>query len=90
MLGIRWKRQGPYNIKCLACATLQPLPAGVNAAANGNAKDAEIMAADDDATIADMAPDNAAAGCAPGSRVKEIKFEVQMYKVKADEYFLDF
>ena len=85
-MNIQWKKLGPYNLKCLCkiAAAAAASNAGVDVNIGGG--DHEM-----DTGEGDGGGDGEGPGGAPEQRKEmQVKFEIQVYKMKDDRYMIDF
>tara|TARA_B100000401_G_scaffold238158_1_gene161469 strand:+ start:114 stop:1937 length:1824 start_codon:yes stop_codon:yes gene_type:complete len=85
-MNIQWKKLGPYNLKCLCkiAAAAAASNAGVDVNIGGG--DHEM-----DTGEGEGGGDGEGPGGAPEQRKEmQVKFEIQVYKMKDDRYMIDF
>ena len=83
-MNVQWKKLGPYNLKCLCkIAAAAASSAGVDVNIGGG--DHEM-----DTGEGDGGGDGGGPGGAPERKEMQVKFEIQVYKMKDDRYMIDF
>lgn len=83
-MNVQWKKLGPYNLKCLCkIAAAAASSAGVDVNIGGG--DHEM-----DTGEGDGGGDGGGPGVAPERKEMQVKFEIQVYKMKDDRYMIDF
>ena len=83
-MNVQWKKLGPYNLKCLCkIAAAAASSAGVDVNIGGGYHEM-------DTGDGDGGGDGGGPGGAPERKEMQVKFEIQVYKMKDDRYMIDF
>ena len=78
-MGVAWKKLGPYNLKCLYKMDKS------NGGGGGGGEDAEM-----DTGEAPKTPERVGKGGDAAEAATQVKFEIQVYKMRDERYMVDF